>query len=129
MLSWKPKLSGATFCAPACGRGCTKAEYDRAAMNARALAQRLGAGWSTRVWENLGWHYSVQSPCRRIRVHPNVYWKTGKPESYCAFLGEKDGSGGKWAEHGKTPETAIRNVVRAANTREMVLVSEVVIVP
>lgn len=114
MLSWKPKRQGDRYCAPACGRGCTMKEYEEASVKGGALATRLGQGWTVRIWENLGWHYAVQSPCQRIRIHPNIYWKTRKVESYTAFLGERNSSGGKWAEHGKTPEAAMRNVIRVA---------------
>jgi len=105
-------------CAKWCGRGCTEQEYQQAVSGGTALARRLGKGWKSVVWENLGWHYQAVSPCRRLKVHPNG---TG----YTAFLGEASSPGGTWAEHGRTPESAIRAVVRVAK-REVVSIAELV---
>ena len=33
-LLWEPVLRGATYCAPACGHGCTKAALDMAVYDA-----------------------------------------------------------------------------------------------
>lgn len=81
-LSWKPVLRGAEYCAPACGRHCTKKEYDLAKARAKALVKRLGRTWEARIWENLGWHYCVHT--RFIAVYPHIgpknvvmsYWAT-----------------------------------------------------
>jgi hypothetical protein len=35
-------------------------------------------------------------------------------DSYTAFLGEPGGVGGKWAEHGKTPEAAVKATRKVA---------------
>lgn len=107
--AWTPRRRGAIYCSPRCGRGCTFAEYQSATRDAKALAKRLGAGWRTDVWENMGWHYRALSPCGRVKV-------SGERDSYLAFLGEPDSGGGRWAEHGPTPEDAIRAVVKAAVT-------------
>jgi hypothetical protein len=112
-LSWKPRLYGPmneTYCSPACGGGCTRESYEKAHELSKKLASRLGKGWTTRVWENLGWHYCVISPCERIKVHYNG------GSSYTAFLGEPKCSGGRWAEHGKTPEAVIKRVIASAKT-------------
>lgn len=62
-LSWTPIRKGKTYCAPACGNGCTHAEYMRVVKSAEKLAKKcgkeIGGKWKTRVHENLGWHYSV----------------------------------------------------------------------
>lgn len=108
-LSWKPVLHGETYCSPACGGGCTKAAHDEATKQAAELAQQLGPGWSPRVWENLGWHFAVVSPCKRIEVF--FHEKSAPP--YLAFLGEPNSHSGLWAEHGDTPELAIAQVVEA----------------
>ncbi len=94
-------------CATWCGRGCTEEEYQQAIRSSHALAKRMGKGWKPNVWENLGWHYAVVSPCRRLKVHP-----CGR--SFTAYLGEPDCPGGRWAEHGSTPKAAVRNVLRVA---------------
>ncbi len=106
-LSWNPELRGSIYCAPACGRGCTRQEYLNADKAGLALATRLGGDWTWKVWENLGWHYKAVSPCGRLKVHP-VHGCDG----FTAFLGEA-GCGGKWAEHGSTPQEAVDAVVAA----------------
>lgn len=106
-LSWDPVRQGARFCAPACGRGCTHAEWRAATAAADKLCADLGAGWVPDVWENLGWHYSAISACGRWKVH-------GHSSGYTAFLGEAGCSGGRWAESGVTPQAAIRATWAAA---------------
>ena len=58
-LSREPVLKGLTYCSPACGCGCTKAQYDEAVKRGVALQERMGEGWELRVWENFGWHSAV----------------------------------------------------------------------
>ncbi len=54
-------VSGSTmYCAPFCGRGCTRAEYEDALARGRAAADELGAGWESAPSENLGWHAKAQ---------------------------------------------------------------------
>lgn len=105
-LSWNAVRRGNVYCAPACGHGCTRAAFEAAKKAGAALAKQLGKGWRARVWENLGWHYCAVSACGRWKVHPNIF--KGKIESYSAFLGEGS-HGGRWIEHGRTPQSAIRN--------------------
>lgn len=74
-IGWTPILKGDVYCSPRCGMNCKKAWHDDAVEKAAALAARLGAGWEPRVWENLGWHYSVnKGVCgvypRGSRSHP-----------------------------------------------------------
>lgn len=123
-LSWKAVRRGDIYCAPACGGGCTFAAYELAKWRATHLAQRLGPTWEIRLNENLGWHYSVKSPCGRINV--NEYWSRPKtdgivdqlatilPESYMAFLNLNGKSGGRWTCAADTPEEAIREVIAMA---------------
>lgn len=80
------------------------AEYEAARLAGKSLAKTLGRGWTWKVWENLGWHYKAISPCGRIKVTSHN----------CAFLGDPGSSGGRWAEHGRTPKSAVRNVIAAA---------------
>lgn len=56
---WVPIRDGTRYCSPGCGRRCTYKEFELATARAKALAERLGVGWETDVWENLGWHYCV----------------------------------------------------------------------
>lgn len=104
---------GTIYCSPGCGFNCTQVMHDKAQADAAKLVEMIGPGWTTRVWENMGWHYSVISPCERIKVHPDIDWQTRRPTSYTAYLGEP-GCGGRWSEHGRYPKTAIRRVIRVA---------------
>jgi hypothetical protein len=54
-----PILDGDVYCSRRCGCRCKKADYDRALEGAQAIVGLLGRGWSARVWENCGWHFSV----------------------------------------------------------------------
>lgn len=71
-LSWTPKRRGSIYCAPACGRGCTVKEHQEAKLRAtklkRFLEDSIGGKWRIRVWENLGWHSSVQQGTLSISI-------------------------------------------------------------
>lgn len=69
----------------------------------------MGKGWTTRVHENLGWHYNVISPCGRIKI-------CGDGDSYTAFLGDKKDKFcvGTWAVSATTPEDARDAVIAHA---------------
>ena len=62
-LSWEAVRNGDTYCAPACGAGCTWKEFQRVTKLAKALAEKcnkeVGGEWETNIHENLGWFYSV----------------------------------------------------------------------
>ena len=114
-LSWKAKRRGKIYCAPACGAGCT-VEQHRIAENAAAELvselQRLGIGegWKPLVWENLGWHARAVDATGRMAVHCN------RTKSYTALLGGLDGA--RWAEDGRTPRAALRNVLATARAQK-----------
>lgn len=108
-LSWDPILRGNIYCAPACGRGCTLAEFELADLRGRELAERLGNGWTYVVRENLGWSYKAISACERIKVSGE---KDGK--RYLALLGEPGCTGGRFSGSGKTPEQAIQSALSSA---------------
>lgn len=117
-LSWKPRLGLGqkgvqTYCAPACGRGCTFQEYIDATNAARKLSVRLGAGWKPVVWENMGWFYSVR------RGPLTVYAsKFGKQIYTCLMSEMPSGTGGStlWLDqkHYRTPEAAVQAQLRLA---------------
>ena len=76
-LSWTPKRNGAIYCAPACGRGCTHAEFLNAARAAKLMAEELGPDWEPHVWENLGWYYAAQHKAAEAKVYGSrsqLYW-------------------------------------------------------
>lgn len=70
-------------CAKWCGRGCTKAEYERARKAAHKLCAKLGTGWLPRVWENLGWHYAAEK--HFVSIHEQHY-APDKTASYTVFF-------------------------------------------
>jgi len=105
---WDAVRRGPIFCSPACGGRCTWAAHLAATAAADKLAREMGPGWTPHVWENLGWHYSVLSPCRRLKIHPGG-------GTFTAFLGSAASSGGVFAETARTPRAAIAAVrARAA---------------
>jgi len=123
-LSWKPKLDGDVYCAPACGSKCKLAAHELAKERGETLRQRLGPGWVVRVWENMGWHYEVHTTCGCLRV--SEHWRRPHdndtvvdkvaavlPEDYTVFLNTHGRSGGRWTAQSETPEEGIREVVAA----------------
>lgn len=57
-------------CSEWCGFGCTQAAFDQATKEASEMVARLGPGWTARVWENGGWHYSAVKGV--AEVHANI---------------------------------------------------------
>ena len=97
-------------CAKWCGRGCTKAEYDQAVKDGKALAAALGPGWKHKVWENMGWHYRAVSPCRRMGVHHSGY----QTRMFTAYLCTAGTVGGYWTGSAATPAAAVLQAARSA---------------
>lgn len=65
---WAPRsYPGGVYCSPLCGGRCKRADYDAAHRAANDLAKRMGDGWTPSVWENLGWHWSVEKGAMTIR--------------------------------------------------------------
>lgn len=112
-LSWEPVKRGRTYCSPGCGWGCTTVEYNHAKRAGEKLAKRMGKGWTVRVHENMGWHYTAISPCDRFSVTEYV-WSSG-PTTYTAFLGDKGSPcAGRYTAQAKSPKAALAEVVRVA---------------
>jgi hypothetical protein len=112
-LSWKPLARGNRYCAPACGRGCTRAEFQLAHRRGVQLADSLGDGWSHLVWENLGWHYKAVSPCGRIAVYPSPLRPTLPQDPYTAYLGD-----GRFSAIASEPAEAIKQVILLGRAAE-----------
>lgn len=70
-LSWEPvrDQEAGTYCAPACGSRCKFTDYLAAAQAAETTCAALGKGWRPRVWENMGWHWSVYLPIGRRKEY------------------------------------------------------------
>lgn len=102
-------------CASWCGGGCTQEQFDEATSTAWKLAVELGEGWTIRVWENLGWHFSLISPSRTIKVSG-----ARSRGGYTALIsppGEVYGTTGLTGR-GDAPRAAVENTV--ALTRERI---------
>ena len=112
-LSWEPVLHGPFYCSLACGGKCTRKANVAAVRGAAAMVRRMGPGWTPRVWENLGWHYEVISPCGRIKVIV-THHLAKNAKTYTAYLGEKGEPGGRWVDTSRTPEGAIKKVIEKA---------------
>jgi hypothetical protein len=113
-LSWNARHLGDRYCSPACGRGCTWAEYQAARKAAAALVRQLGRGWRAKVWENLGWHYSAESVDGSMTV--SSFGSKGGP--FSAFFERKvvpfNFSRGNWVAAGATPHAAVEAVIQIA---------------
>lgn len=100
----------AVYCSPACGHGCTRAEYEECRAHARELCARLGKGWKPDVWENVGWHYAA----RRGVVHIHGYHPTlGKPY-YSLFF---DSMPQLFVGQGKNPVYLLRQAITSVTTQ------------
>ena len=106
-----PVRRGPFYCSPWCGANCTIVAYDAACFKGKAVAEQLGPNWMSRIWENMGWYYSADDDTGCWKVHVSEH---NGEISYTAFLGKPDSHGGKWAEHGKTPQRAIEKAKRVA---------------
>lgn len=107
-LSWTPRAIGTIYCAPACGRGCTREEYETAKAFSESMAIRLGPGWKAAPSENMGWHAKAVSSCGKVKVHTD-WWRREKwkaSASYTAYIGEDESAGGRWVYTDKTPGRA-----------------------
>lgn len=71
---WQAVHNGDKYCAPACGGGCTYADYVKAVADAQTAALAMGEGWEPVVWENLGWHSKIVHPHCEIYLHRSTYW-------------------------------------------------------
>lgn len=117
-LSWKPIKKGAIYCSSACGGRCTHSAFLSAQKQAKLTAKIVGKGFKPHVWENLGWYWKITSKCECLSV--SLYGNT-----FTAYLNTEPNSGGRWVSEGKTPQIAIKKVIKAArdemNTIEIML--------
>jgi hypothetical protein len=86
-------------------------KFEQACKKALDLAKRLGNGWSAIVWENVGWHYDVRSPCKRITVTERTHGKS--PTYYSACLHPPGETGSRLrGSTGSTPQAAIKAAIK-----------------
>lgn len=119
-LSWTPKRRGRLYCAPACGRGCTRAEFLRANREAKESLARIkreepgvAVGLKIRVWENMGWFWQLRGS--DFVLHPDL--GLDGPKGTFWILASPGGNGGRpqWNTnlHG-TPVKLLRSVLKLA---------------
>jgi len=70
----KPARDKDRYCSPRCGRGCTHSEFTTATETAKKIASILGKPWKPRVWENLGWYWSVGTPDCELHQFSKKHW-------------------------------------------------------
>jgi hypothetical protein len=123
VLSWRArKQPGGVYCSRACGCGCTRASYDRAKERAALLAtvaNRIWKGWRPRVWENGGWHHSVQRVVRgRVvaEVHERKEYAVGRAVETMRFWCDIQIAGQQYVGEGKTVADAYRDARAKART-------------
>lgn len=103
--SWKPRRRGNIYCSPACGRGCTAAEYVGAKEEAEAMASKA-KGFEPRVTENLGWHASAEALDGHITIR-----KTGKKYHALASVTNAYAGNPEWGSvSGRTPQQAVDKI-------------------
>jgi len=83
--------------------GQTRQHADR---EAAALQEEFGPDWKTSVWENLGWHAAIHSPCGRYHVSRSWYTQGYR---YSCLLGDAWSNTGKWSGHGSTGAKAVED--------------------
>jgi hypothetical protein len=111
-LSWTPRSRGNIYCSSACGHGCKRADYEKAVASAEQFANGLGRGWKPRVWENMGWHWSVSNG--EFRISPS-----GLKGRYTVYLNptQSVGGTGNFFAGPATPRAGMEQVLNEARSR------------
>lgn len=115
MSDWKPrKQAGGVYCSPACGSKCKRRDYDRAHADARAAAKTMSAGWTPRVWENMGWHWNIEKGV--CSIHPSHF-----EERYTAYFN----STWQVLGYGSSPNEALGKAIREVRRRVRALEDDI----
>ena len=109
--NWKPIRRNEIYCSPSCGGDCKHSDYLRAKEISSIVAKTM-KDYKPNVWENLGWHWSIVSKCKRIKIHPSEY--RNKIQGYIAFIGPPC-SGGCWTGKGSSPQLALKEAQKVMN--------------
>lgn len=109
-------LRSGIYCSPYCGMDCTKAAYDQASAEARALAARMGTGWIPMVWENVGWCYSVEKGVAEIFPQRRGSAITGgwKVVGYAVYFR----TAVQIIAHAESPDDALGSALQNARTAQ-----------
>lgn len=116
-LSWRPERRGLIFCSSGCGHNCTHAAYLTAKKESATVLKSLKTtGWKASVWENLGWHWQLQSKVCGLSLHKMDF--KGKPVYYCMFsnnpreVGSGDCDNTVHAKNYADPNVAITRAIK-----------------
>jgi len=119
--------AGDFYCSPGCGGNCTWEAYQRCVIASEILARELGEGWTTEIHENIGWFWSVISPCGRLNVCPSYQYLAKSPKllGYHVSLGVPGHTSSRWGR-GKTAKIAITDVLNRtrAEVNELVVLMQ-----
>ena len=80
----------------------------------KKTSERLGPGWSCRVWDNVGWHVAWDNGA--VKLHYD-HWA----DNYWAMIGEVGSAGGlpdltpETIFHSKSPVLAVLKAIMYAN--------------
>lgn len=85
-----------------------------AEQEAQALLSEVGPDWTSRVWENLGWHAAVTSTCGRYYISRYPHYNGKKRYTYHCLLGEAHSHSGHWVGDGSSAQEAIQDVRKKA---------------
>jgi hypothetical protein len=78
----------------------------------------MGKGWTTKVWENLGWHHQAISPCGRLRL--SATRDTGTTVAGCTaiIVSDVNSTDIRWMDHAGDAKSACAAVLaRVARDR------------
>lgn len=111
MHTWEPKsrtIQGVRiYCSPACGRLCTRKEYEQALTLAKSMCKALGSDWTEGVHENLGWFSTAIHKTLPARITPFKY--NGRIRDYsCDICVE----GRQFLASGPTPKKALDAAIK-----------------
>lgn len=107
----KPIRRGDVYCSRRCGAECTHAAYLAAMSTARRVVTQLGKGWHARVFDNLGWHWSVYYGRDELGISFSGSGGGSTGGSRFMLIVNGFGSGGL-VLHGRSPSAMIRTARR-----------------
>jgi len=121
-----PQLEGDVYCSPWCGFKCAKAAYDRAVKEGDELAERMGDGWTSRVWENGGWHYEAVKGVASVgpRLDGSALHDDWRIVEYVAIINSLLHG---WAT-AETPEDAMGFLLQDLRAKERLLSADLAVI-
>ncbi len=117
---WTPVRRGKIYCSPRCGGDCTLAAFEAATRAAESTAKRMGSGWRVTVYENLGWHWRVETGDKFLGCRPfaviRKYGREFEAEIHAGMLRPPHPTGASTAiqfwGRATTPKAALEEAAR-----------------